>query len=696
MKEKFSVNGMSCSSCVAQIENKLNKKTGINNISVNLLTNSMDVDFDEQITSYKEVENIVNDLGFRCEIITKLDSNVRNTQKNNIIESNENSKRGLLCSVFFTLAILYLAMGPMINLPTIGFIDPMLKPVSFAFTQFLLLIPITYINRSFFIIGFKKLYQRSPNMDSLIAIGTSAAFIHGVYTLYKFMDNSTILEGHGLSSHGVDIYFESAAVILTLISLGKFLEANAKSRTSSAIEKLMDLTPDKAIILVNNEEIEVHSNEVKVGDIVIIKSGKKVPVDGKIIEGSASFDQAHITGESVPVDKTIDDSLIAASLCTNGYCKIKAEKVGQDTMLSQIITLVENASSSKAPISKIADKISGIFVPFVIILSIITFIIWFLYSKDFNFAFTAAISVLVISCPCALGLATPTAIMVGTGKSAENGVLIKSAEALEIAHKTNVVVLDKTGTITEGKPTLSDIILNENIQINEKDFLKISFSLEKSSQHPLADAIVNYCENKNIPLLDIYDFKTFHGQGVSCTIDGENYYGGNYGFIEQNKVVDLSIKEKGDSLASQGKTPMYFSNSKNILGVIAVSDPIKETSHTAVKTLVSMGIEVYMLTGDNKRTANYIKDQLNIKNVIADVLPHQKENIVKELQRKGNIVMMVGDGINDAPALTSANVGVAISSGTDIAIESADIVLVNNSLNDVCFSISLSKKVIKN
>lgn len=694
MKNKFTIVGMSCSSCASTIEKNVSNINGVDNATVNLLTNSMEVEFNEKLTNIKTIVKEVEKLDYECFILDG--KNIENKPLNNInVEFHKESTEVVLSGIF-TLLLMFVAMGSLFGFKTPLFLDPAKNVSVNAFVQFLLTLPVLYINRNIFISGFKKLFKLHPNMDTLIAVGSFSAILQGVYTILSDLDITKSIPRPEFNPHGITLYFESAVMILTLIRIGKLLEHRAKKKTSSAISKLIDLVPANALVLRNHQELLLPIEEIVVNDIVLIKSGDKIPIDGVIIEGVGSFNQSAITGESIPVDKTLNDNVISASICTDGFVKVKVTKVGQDTMLAQIVKLVEEASATKAPIAKLANKVSGIFVPLVIAISVITFIGWFSITGEFNEALMYAISVLVISCPCALGLATPTAIMVGTGKGAENGVLIKSAESLEVCHNATCVVLDKTGTITKGTPKVTDFTINPRIKIDPNTVLLCMTSIENLSSHPLAKAVVEYTISKNIRPRKVDDFKSITGKGVTAKINNSDYYVGNYEFISSFNIEDAKMKDIGNKYAEQGKTPIYFANEKYMIAIMAIADEIKESSKSAVQQMQNMGLKVCMLTGDNENTANYIKDMVGIQEVFANTLPQEKENIIKTLQEKGENVIMVGDGINDAPALTRANVGMAIANGSDIAIESADIVLVNNDLSDICFAITLSKKVMNN
>ena len=582
----------------------------------------------------------------------------------------------------------------MIGLPLPRFLSGMENAVSFGLTQLLLVLPVMYVNRKFYQVGFRALLHWSPNMDSLIAIGSGAAFIYGIFAIYRMGYGLGIQDMEMVHTYHMDLYFESVSMILTLITVGKYLEARSKGKTSEAIEKLIQLVPQTAVVIRDGKEVTIPSGQLVAGDIVVVRQGNSIPVDGTIIEGYASLDESALTGESLPVDKQVGDEVIGATINKAGYIKIKARKVGGDTTLSQIIALVQEASSSKAPIAKLADRISGVFVPIVIGIALTAFVLWMLFGQTLIFALSTAITVLVISCPCALGLATPTAIMVGTGKGAEHGVLIKSAESLEIAHEIQTVVLDKTGTITEGKPEVTDVFsLVEN---KRKHLIEVATALEKLSEHPLAEAVVEYGRKQEIREIQAENFEAIPGEGVTGSIDGIEYFAGNERMMERMGISlnDWGIRAK--ALAAEGKTVLYFSTEREVLGMFAMADRIKPSSAEAVKEFEKMGIEVVMLTGDNEQTAQAVKERVGIRHVVAEVLPQDKEAKIRELQNNGNKVAMVGDGINDAPALARADVGIAIGAGTDIAMDSADIVLMRSELTDAVTAVRLSKAVIRN
>jgi heavy metal translocating P-type ATPase len=692
--QKFNVTGMTCSACSTRIEKNINKTEGIKEANVNLLSNSMMIEYDDSIISENDIIKVVQDTGYDAHIVgNKMSSDKsQNVKSNSDIEFKEMKQR-LVVSFIFAIPLLYLAMGHMLNMPLPSIFHGTKNALTFAFTQFLLCLPVMIINKKYYIVGFKTLFKGSPNMDSLIAIGTSAAFLYGVYAIYKIGYGLGHMDMDLVMKYSMDLYFESAAIVLALITLGKFLEARAKGRTSDAIKKLIDLSPKTALVERNGIEEEIPVEDVIKGDIIIVKPGQSVPVDGIITFGTTSIDESMLTGESIPVEKEVGHKVIGASINKSGYFKFEAQNVGDDTTLSQIIRLVEEASSSKAPISKLADKISGIFVPVVIIIAVVATIVWLILGATFEFALSIGIAVLVISCPCALGLATPTAIMVGTGKGAENGILIKSAESLEIAHKLQTVVMDKTGTITEGKPRVTDILING---ISETEMLKIAASAEKGSEHPLADAIVEEAKNRKLDLYNVDNFNAIPGQGLEAVVNNKKYYLGNIKLVNDKNININGFEEKSVKIAEMGKTPLYFADESDVLGIIAVADVVKSTSQRAIREFEAMGIEVVMLTGDNKKTAEAIRKQLGISRAIAEVLPQDKEREIRKIQEQGKKVAMIGDGVNDAPALARADVGIAIGAGTDVAIESADIVLIRSDLLDAVTAVQLSKSTIKN
>lgn len=682
--KNLKIEGMTCAACAKVVERVTRKIDGVAESNVNFATEKLSISFDPSKVRVADIKKAIEKAGYKAlEEETNID--LDKEKKENEIKALWNR---FVLSAIFAVPLLILAMGHMIaeklNFTLPPSIDPMVHPEAFAIIQLILVIPVMITGRKYFIHGFKSLIRKSPNMDSLIAIGTSAAFLYSLFAVYEIL----------IGNVDYELYFESAAVILTLITLGKYMEAVSKGKTSEAIKKLMGLAPKTAIIIRNNIEIEIPIDEVEVGDIVIVKPGEKMPVDGEVIEGITSVDESMLTGESIPVEKNIGDKIIGASINKNGSIKYKATKVGKDTALAQIIKLVENAQGSKAPIAKMADIISSYFVPVVMAIALVSAIAWYMSGETAVFSLTIFISVLVIACPCALGLATPTAIMVGTGKGAEYGVLIKSGTALETAHKIQTIVFDKTGTITEGKPKVTDIVTVNGV--SDKELLQIAASAEKGSEHPLGEAIVKGAEQKGLEFLKLDGFKAIPGRGIEVSIEAKRILLGNKKLMEENKISLESLEETSHKLASEGKTPMYIAIEEKISGIIAVADTVKENSKKAIERLHSMGIEVAMITGDNKRTAEAIAKQVGIDRILAEVLPQDKANEVVKLQAEGKKVAMVGDGINDAPALAQADIGIAIGSGTDVAMESADIVLMRSDLMDVPTAIQLSKKTIKN
>ena len=687
MNRKFEITGMSCSACSAAVETAVGKLSGVKSVQVNLLLKNMSCEVDESIVSDSIIIETVKKVGFSAISLSDEKSPVSAVTPD--LEYTKIATR-LIVSTIFLIPLMYISMGHMVNLPFTDFFHFPQNAISFSFTQLLLTLPIIYVNRKFFFVGFKALWKRSPNMDSLVAVGSTAAFAYGVFAIYMIGYGLGISDFNLTSRYTMNLYFESAAMILTLVTFGKFLEERSKGKTSSAITKLLDLSPKTAIVLRDNIETIISAEDIVIGDIIIIKPGEKIPVDGIIEDGFSSINQSALTGESIPVDKTIGDTVLSASINTSGSLKVKATKVGKDTTLANIIKLVENASSSKAPIARLADKVSGIFVPVVMIISILSVALWLMLGYSFEFSLGIGIAVLVVSCPCALGLATPVAIMVAMGRSASKGILVKSAESLEILHSVDTVVLDKTGTITAGKPSVTDI---ESL-IDNEEFIKIAGSIEKNSEHPLSLAVTDY--TKDLQLYPAENFKALFGKGVIATINGKEYLGGNKKLMLEYKIDTSKLDALADEYAKDGKTPLFFADSSSLIGLIAVADTIKPTSFDAIEKLKSLNIKVLMLTGDNKITANAIKSKLGIDEVFAEVLPADKEEIVAALQRDNKIVAMVGDGINDSPALSRADVGIAVSSGTDIAIDSADIVLMKDDLLDVANAIIFSKSVIKN
>ena len=710
MKEKFQVLGMTCSSCQAHVEKAVSKLDGVEEVNVNLLSNSMNVTYKEDKVTTQDIIKAVEHAGYQASSLKESAGNKvgnREEKKDNVALELKEMKFRLIVSFIFLVPLMYVAMYHMFedwfHIPTPTVINNLFhgyeNAITFGFTQLLLVTPILFVNRKYFKVGFTTLFRRAPNMDTLIALGATAAVGYGIVAIYCMGYGL----GHGniplVEKYSMDLYFESAGTILTLITLGKYLETKSKGKTSEAITKLMNLAPKVALVIRDGKEVEVSIEEVVKGDIIVVKPGQSVPVDGKIVSGSSLLDESALTGESIPVEKKVGDTVTGASMNKTGYFQMEATRVGNDTTLSQIIQLVEEASSSKAPIAKLADKISGIFVPIVIGIAIVATVIWLLLGASIEFALSIGIAVLVISCPCALGLATPVAIMVGTGKGAENGILIKSAESLETAHLIETVVLDKTGTITEGKPKVTDVIVFNDTK--EKEFIQLAVSMEAKSEHPLAEAIVNYGKEaynigEEVSYLSANQFESVSGRGIKAVVNNTLYFAGNMAFMKENNISIDEVTEIADELAMEGKTPLYFANENGMIGLLAAADTIKDTSKEAIDKLQHMGIDVVMLTGDNKKTAKAIQRKLNIKTVIAEVMPQDKEREVRKIQEQGKRVAMVGDGINDAPALARADVGIAIGAGTDVAIESADIVLMKSDLLDVVTAIELSKSVIKN
>ena len=681
MAEKnYTVTGMSCASCANAVEKALNKNNDIN-ASVNFATEKLNIEYDEKKYNFDKIRKIVESAGYGL-----VEDMIEDKKMELYQEKIKSLKNRLILAIIFVVPLLYISMGHMLGAVLPEFLNPKVNPLNFALAQFVLTLPIIYAGRDFFLHGFKNLVRKSPTMDSLIAIGATAAVLYGIYATFRIVTVDP--EAH------MDLYYETAGTIITLILFGKLLEAKTKGQTSSAIKKLIGLQPKKAKIIENGAEKEVLIENLKVGDIVIVKPGEKIAVDGRIVEGATSVDESMLTGESLPVSKKVGDKVVGGSINKNGSIRFEATEIGKNTVLSQIIKLVEEAQGSKAPISRMADIVSAYFVPIVIGIAIITGIAWFLSGSGLVTALSFFIAVLVIACPCALGLATPTSIMVGTGKGAENGILIKSGEALETAYKIKTVVFDKTGTITKGKPILTDLIAYG--KYNENELLKIAASVENDSEHPLAEAIVNKAKERNIEIKPYERFRAMPGYGIRATFEDKEVQIGNRKLMENRKInVEISQKDY-DILSNEGKTPMYISIDNELAGLVAVADVIKETSKEAIEKLKKMGIKTIMLTGDNEKTAKFIAKQVGIDDVISEVLPYQKSQKVKELQEKDEFVAMVGDGINDSPALAQANVGIAIGNGTDVAIESADIVLIRNDLRDVVGAIALSKATITN
>ena len=695
MKQKFDVTGMTCAACSAHVEKAVCKVAGVDQVNVNLLGNSMVVEYNEEATDARQIIHAVEEAGYGAALPESRKQAAQPRQVNGMEEEAAGMKRRFLTSLIFLVPLFYIAMGHMMGWPLPAFFHDPGNVFVVAFLQFLLTLPIMYINDKYYRVGFKTLWHRSPNMDSLIALGSAAAVVYGIAALFQIAWGL----GHGdqarVDQWSMDLYFESAGMILTLITLGKWLETRSKGKTSQAITRLMDLAPKTASVLRDGVEVEIPVEEVAVGDLVVVRPGGRIPVDGVVTEGASSVDESALTGESLPVEKGPGDKVAAASINKSGFFTFRATRVGEDTTLAQMIRLVEEASASKAPIAKLADKVAGIFVPTVIAIALVTAVVWLIATGgDVTRALTAGVAVLVISCPCALGLATPVAIMVGTGKGAENGILIKSAEALETLHAIQTVVVDKTGTLTQGKPSVTHCLPAEGV--TEEELLCVAASLEKPSEHPLAEAILNEAEERDIPLAPIQDFEAVSGRGVRGTLHGAAVLAGNRAMLEEAGISLGSLGDKGEALAQDGKTPLYFAEDGKMLGVVAVADTPKATSAEAVRQFQALGIDVVMLTGDNQRTAQAVGRALGVNRVIAEVLPQDKEQVVAQLQADGKRVAMIGDGINDAPALARADVGMAIGAGTDVAIESADVVLMKSDLLDAVTAVRLSKKVIRN
>ncbi|MDU5417479.1 heavy metal translocating P-type ATPase [Peptoniphilus harei] len=688
MEKKFDVSGMTCSACVANITKAVEKLDGVSGANVNLMTNSMKVNFDENIVDDEKIIGAVEKIGYGAS-----PAGEKTKSEDRPVDDREKAlKHRLIYSIIFMLILMYIAMGPMIHLPTPGIFHGREGAIIFAFSQFLLALPVVYINRDFYISGFKGLKNRAPNMDSLVAIGSLAALVYGIFAIYMMAYGFGQGDMELVDAYRHNLYFESSAMILTLITVGKYLEEKSKNKTRSSLANLMDLAPKMATVIEDGEEVVKNIEDVRVGDILLVRPGESVAVDGKVIEGASSLDESAVTGESIPVQKSVGDRVISASINTTGSFKFQAEKVGEDTTISQIIKLVDEANQSKAPIAKLADEIAGVFVPAVLIIAAITFGVWMAMGYGFENALNFAISVLVISCPCALGLATPVSIMVATGKSADFGLLFKNAEVLENLHKIDVIVMDKTGTITEGKPILTDIVTD----LDEENFLKIAGSIEKNSQHPLASAIINYAQENDIDLEEITNFNSVSGRGLNGEIAGNKYLAGNLEYMLEEKIDLKDFQAKAEELAGEGKTSMYFANESEVLGIISVKDLPKKSSKDAIKLLRDMGKKIIMLTGDNEKTAEAIADEIGVDQTLAGLLPQDKNKEIDKIQKSGKKVLMIGDGINDAPSLAKADIGMAIGHGTDVAIESSDVVLMRSDLLDVVSALELSKATIKN
>ncbi len=695
MKQTFHVTGMTCSACSAHVEKAVSKVEGVSSASVNLLSNSMQVTYDETVVTAEGIIAAVTASGYGASLPQKAGSKAAPPKREDAMAGEiQGMKHRLVWSFVFLIPLFYISMGHMLGAPLPGFLVGMENALAFAFTQLLLTLPIMYLNDKYYKVGFKTLFRGAPNMDSLIAVGSMAAVVYGVFAIYQIGWGL----GHGdmelVGRYHMDLYFESAGMILALITLGKFLETRSKGKTGEAITRLMDLAPKTASVLRDGVEVEIPVEEVRVGDRIMVRPGQSVPVDGVIIEGASAVDESALTGESLPVDKGVGDKVAAASINRSGAFTFEALRVGEDTTLAQMIRLVEEASGSKAPIAKLADKVAGVFVPVVMVIAAVTAVVWLIATGKITQALTGGVAVLVISCPCALGLATPVAIMVGTGKGAENGILVKSAEALETLHAIDTVVMDKTGTLTQGKPKVTDVLPAEGL--TENALLGLAACLEAPSEHPLGAAIVEEAAARQLPRQPVEGFEAVHGRGVRAVLGGHACLAGNRAMMEEAGVELSPWLSQGEALANQGKTPLYFAKDTTMLGIVAVADTPKPTSRDAVDAFRSLGIDVIMLTGDNRRTADAIGRELGVTEVIAEVLPQDKESKISELQSRGKKVAMVGDGINDAPALARADVGLAIGAGTDVAIESADIVLMKSDLMDAATAVELSRATIRN
>lgn len=697
MRQKFTVTGMTCSACSAHVEKAVSKLEGVSGVNVNLLGGSMQVDFDPAAQNNDSIIAAVVASGYGARLPggSGKAKAAATAEMPDMQEELAWMKKRLIISFCFFIPLFYLTMGHMVGLPIPHFFHGSENALSYALTQLLLLLPILYVNDKYFKVGFKTLFHRSPNMDSLVALGATAAIAYGLVGIYQISWGL----GHGdmarVEKWAMDLYFEGAGTILTLITLGKYMETRSKGKTGEAISRLMDLAPKTATVLRNGKETEIPVEDVALGDLILVRPGESIPVDGEILEGSSTIDESALTGESLPVDKGPGDKVAAASINKSGSFTFQATRVGDDTTLAQMIALVDEAASSKAPIAKLADKVAGVFVPVVICIALLTAAVWMVVTDgDVTRALTSGVAVLVISCPCALGLATPVAIMVGTGKGAENGILFKSAEALEELRSIQTIVLDKTGTVTQGKPIVTNISTFGDLEENE--LLRVAASLEKPSEHPLAQAIVTEAEDRKIPLVSAENFQAIHGRGVSARIQEVVFLAGNRAMMEENQIDLACVGNLSEQLAEEGKTPLYFAKDGALIGIIAVADTVKPTSAAAIRAFRELGLDVVMLTGDNRRTAQSIAKELDLTDVVAEVLPQDKEKVIADIQAKGKKVAMVGDGINDAPALARSDVGLAIGAGTDVAIESADVVLMKSDLMDAVTAVELSKATIRN
>lgn len=684
--QKFKITGMTCAACSSAVERVTRKMDGVAESNVNLATALLTITYDETKVTPEMIIKKVDRAGFGAELFIEKSKKEKKEEDENSEEAVKKTKYRLIANIILSIPLLYICLGHMlpISLPLPAFMDMHHAPLTFALIQMVLTIIVLINGRKFYIVGFKSLFKGHPNMDSLVAIGTGSAFIYSLVMTITIPSNPSNVH---------NLYYESAAVVVTLVMVGKYMEGRSKNKTSEAIRKLMELAPDTAIVIRNGGQIEVPVEQVAVGELILIKPGSRIPLDGVIVEGNTSVDESMLTGESIPVEKVIDDEVIGGSVNYQGAVTVKVTHVGSDTTLAKIVKMMEDAQGKKAPISKLADTVAGYFVPAVMAIAVIAAIIWLLLGKDITFVLTIFVSVLVIACPCALGLATPTAIMVGTGLGANHGILIKSGEALEISHKVNAVVLDKTGTITEGKPAVTKVL---SYNMSETELLKIAASCEQVSEHPLGQAIVNDAKEKQIELLKVTDFQSITGQGIEAVIEGITYYIGNKKLCTEQGLDYATYEKEAEAQANKGQTPMFVGCDGKVIGIVCVADTLKATSADAIRKIKELGIEVHMLTGDNRLTADYIGKKVGVDHVIAEVLPNDKASVVEKLQSEGKCVMMVGDGINDAPALVQANVGVAIGSGSDIALDSSDVVLMKSDLNDVYKAIKLSKATIRN
>ena len=684
--EKYNISGMTCAACSSAVERVTRKLESVAESNVNLTTGILTITYDENKLTPADIITKVERAGFGAELYMEKNKEEKAEAQEHLEEEVKKTKHRLIANIILSIPLLYICLGHMlpIPMPLPSFMDMHMHPMTFAVIQLVLTICVLFNGRKFYIVGFKSLFKGNPNMDSLVALGTGSAF------LYSFVMTIMIPHDHTCVHN---LYYESAAMVVTLVMVGKYMEGRSKNKTSEAIRKLMELAPDTAIILRNGEQKEVPVEQVVRGEMILIKPGSRIPLDGVVMEGTTSVDESMLTGESIPVEKEVDDEVIGGSVNYQGAIVVKVTRVGADTTLAKIVKMMEDAQGKKAPISKLADTVAGYFVPVVMAIAIVAAIIWTLLGHDITFVLTIFVSVLVIACPCALGLATPTAIMVGTGLGANHGILIKSGEALEISHKVDAVVLDKTGTITEGKPAVMKVISHS---ISEEELLKIAASCELVSEHPLGQAIVNGAKEKGIELAKVVDFQSITGQGIEAVLEGKTYYIGNKKLCVEQKIDFTEYEAEAAQIANKGQTPMFVGLEGKVIGIVSVADTLKETSVEAIRKIKELGIEVHMLTGDNKLTAEYIGKKVGVDHVIAEVLPNDKASVVENLQKQGKCVMMAGDGINDAPALVQANVGVAIGSGSDIALDSSDVVLMKSDLNDVYKAIKLSKATIRN